>query len=135
MKILDEQMAHLSESISHSGVPPAEADRILRRARESSERANLRAQEKMQRAREKLDRKLAAAQRRVEERERATAGRKEGQEKRTWSFDWPTTSSPAQSQGEASDEERLMILRMLEQKKISLAEAEQLLEALEGDGG
>jgi hypothetical protein len=135
MKILDEQMAHLSESIARSGVPSVEADRILRRARESSERANLRAQEKMQRAREKLDRKLAAAQRRVEERERATAGRKEGQEKRTWSFDWPTTSSPAQSQGEASDEERLMILRMLEQKKISLAEAEQLLEALEGDGG
>ncbi len=35
----------------------------------------------------------------------------------------------------ASDEESLMILRMLEQKKISLAEAEQLLEALEGKSG
>jgi hypothetical protein len=135
MKILDEQMAHLSESIAHSGVPPAEADRILRRARESSERANLRAQEKMQRAREKLDRKLATAQRRVEERERAAEGRGESQEKRTWSFDWPTTPSPAQSQSEASNEERLMILRMLEQKKISLAEAEQLLDALEGNSG
>ena len=75
MKILDEQMARLSKSITRAGVPPAEAERILRRAQQSSERANLRAQEKLQRAREKLDRKLAAAQRRVEERERASAGR------------------------------------------------------------
>ena len=134
MKILDEQMVRLSESITRAGVPPAEAERILRRAQQSSERANLRAQEKLQRAREKLDRKLAAAQRRVEEREQASAGRNAEQPKRTWSFDWPASRTPAQSQSEASDEERLMILRMLEQKKISLAEAQQLLEALEGDG-
>jgi hypothetical protein len=31
-----------------------------------------------------------------------------------------------------SDDERLMILRMLEQKKISMEEAEELLSALEG---
>ena len=135
MKILDEQMAHLSESITHAGVAPAEADRIMRRARESSERVNLRAQEKMQRAREKLDRKLAAAQRKVDERARVAGQRRESQEKRTWSFEWPTHTSPAQREPEASDEERLIILRMLEQKKISLAEAEQLLEALEGKSG
>jgi hypothetical protein len=35
--------------------------------------------------------------------------------------------------GEAvSDDERLVILRMLQEKKISLAEAEKLLAALEG---
>jgi SHOCT-like domain/Toastrack DUF4097 len=135
MKILDEQMAHLSESIAHAGVAPAEADRIMRRARETSERANLRAQEKMQRAREKLDRKLAAAQRKVEEHERAAGQHRESQEKRNWSFEWSTSTSPAQRETEASDEERLMILRMLEQKKINLAEAEQLLEALEGNSG
>jgi hypothetical protein len=33
-----------------------------------------------------------------------------------------------------SDEERLTILRMLEEKKISLEEAEKLLAALEGRG-
>ena len=48
-------------------------------------------------------------------------------QKRTWSFDWPTSRTPAQSQSEASDEERLMILRMLEQKKISLAEAAAII--------
>ncbi len=89
MKILDEQMAHLSESIARAGVAPVEADRIMRRAQESSERANLRAQEKMQRAREKLDRKLAAAQRKVDESERAAGQRRESQEKQTWSFEWP----------------------------------------------
>ena len=35
-------------------------------------------------------------------------------------------------QEQVSEEERLTILRMLEQKKISLEEAEQLLSALEG---
>ena len=35
----------------------------------------------------------------------------------------------------ATNEERLLILRMLEQKKISLSEAEELLSALEGKNG
>jgi DUF4097 and DUF4098 domain-containing protein YvlB len=135
MKILDEQMEHLSESISRVGMASVETDRIMRRARESSERANVRAQQKMQRAREKLDRKLAAAQRKVEENERESGQQRESQNKKTWSFEWPTPASPAQREPEVSDEERLMILRMLEQKKISLAEAEQLLEALEGKSG
>jgi hypothetical protein len=34
-----------------------------------------------------------------------------------------------------SDEERMLILRMLEQGKISVADAEQLLAALEGKRG
>jgi hypothetical protein len=135
MKILDEQMEHLAESIARSGLAPAEADRIMRRARESSDRANLRAQEKLQRAREKLDRKLAAAQRKVEARERAAGQSRTSQEKQTWSFEWPAHPSPNQDKSEGSDEERLLILRMLEQKKISLAEAEQLLQALEGKDG
>ena len=135
MKILDEQMAHLSESISRAGIASVETDRILRRAQASTERANLRAQQKMQRAREKLDRKLAAAQRKVEEHEREAGEQREGQNKKTWSFEWPTPAASAQREPEVSDEERLMILRMLEQKKISLAEAEQLLEALEGKAG
>jgi hypothetical protein len=135
MKILDEQMAHLSESIAQAGVSPAETDRIMRRARESSERANLRAHEKLQRAREKLDRKLAAAQRKVEESERAAGQRRGSQEKPTWSFEWPAPPSPAQRESGRSDEESLIILRMLEQKKITLEEAEQLLEALQGNNG
>ncbi len=135
MKILDEQMAHLSESIARAGVAPAESDRIMRRARESSERANLRAQEKLKRAREKLDRKLAAAQRKVDESEQAAGQRRGSQEKQTWSFEWPAPPSSSQRDSGRSDEESLLILRMLEQKKITLEQAEQLLAALEGNSG
>jgi hypothetical protein len=131
-RTIDAQMADLSESIAHAGVAPTETDRIMRRVQDSTKRANLRAQEKMQRAREKLDRKLAAAQRKAGMHEAAAGQRRENPEKRTWSFERPASYSPAQCAPEASDEERLMILRMLEQKKISLAEAEQLLDALEG---
>jgi hypothetical protein len=42
---------------------------------------------------------------------------------------------PAPPDEVVSEEERMMILRMLEQKKISLDEADKLLSALEGKGG
>jgi hypothetical protein len=53
---------------------------------------------------------------------RGAAGRRGA----AWSA--PADAAPAA----ASDEERLIILRMLEQKKITLQEAELLLSALEG---
>lgn len=128
MKILDEQMSRLSEVISRAGIPQAEAEEILQRARRSSEHASQRAEEKIRRAREKLEQKLADVQRKVE--------RKSARRRRTWGFVWPP-SSPVQadssSAAQVSDEERLIILRMLEQKKITLEEAEKLLAALEGD--
>jgi len=59
--------------------------------------------------------------------------------RRGWGFEG-FGSSQAQSAtapvgDPVSEEERLMILRMLEQKKISIAEAEQLLSALESREG
>jgi hypothetical protein len=50
-----------------------------------------------------------------------------------WSFSIPTPPTPPTPQGDpVTEDERLMILRMLEQKQISMEEAEQLLSALEG---
>jgi hypothetical protein len=48
-------------------------------------------------------------------------------------FGWspPEAERPAES---VSDAERLMILQMLEQQKITIEEAEQLMAALEGKG-
>ncbi len=43
-----------------------------------------------------------------------------------------TPHAPEQTSEAVSDDERLVILRMLQEKKISLAEAERLLAALEG---
>lgn len=104
----------------------------MQRAQEKTQRAS-------ERARQKLERKLEIARRKLE--------RESG---RGWSpvvppvppvppsparrFVWPVNAEePAGAAEEsASDEERLLILQMLEQKQITAAEAEQLLAALEG---
>jgi hypothetical protein len=140
MEVLNEQMADLSESLGKTGLSQAEMDRLMQRVRQSSEKATTRAQEKMRRAQEKLERKLAAAQRKAELKAKAAERRSQARGRHSWNFEWKvppasssTTPSSAQEPKEpVSDEERLMILRMLEQKKISLEEAEQLLAALEG---
>jgi hypothetical protein len=43
-----------------------------------------------------------------------------------------TPKGPSESAGEVSNEERLAVLNMLKEKKITLEEAEKLLSALEG---
>lgn len=137
MALLDEQMARLSETISKAGLSPEETQRLVQRAQASGEQAAARAQAKMQRAQERLERKLAAAQRKVEIKTRkweqeAHKGRKTG-----WGIYWKPSTSKT-SAGQASPPsvdlqgERLIILRMLEEKKITLDEAEKLLAALEG---
>jgi len=128
---LDHQLDSLSFSLEKSAMSAEQAERIAERAREASERANRRAQEKIRRSQEKMQRKLDAAQRRAETKARAAERaardrrrRPEPPERRP--MPTKTASDPV------SEEERLMILQMLEQGNISLEEAEQLLAALEG---
>ena len=133
MEILNEQLSKLETMIGTSGMPPEDVERAMQRARLASEKANLRVQEKMRRAQEKMDRKLQAAQRKAELKMRAAERRQQrSPHRRTWSFEWAAT--PAPDAETAFDEERLLILRMLEEKKISIEEAERLLNALEGKG-
>lgn len=129
LDVLNNEMENLSTVIGQAGLSQEEKDRIMEQARESSERATARSQEKIRRAQEKLERKLAAAQRKAELRARAAERRSQ----KGTGFTWPppTEKSPKKV---VSDEERLMVLRMLEEKKIGLEEAEQLLTALEGNG-
>ncbi len=107
-----------------------------------SERINQRTQQAMDRARSKIE----AASRRTEARVNAAMRRAEAKARaaevraRSWhgrvvvngrpimdvSEDAQTKSDPV------SDQERLTILKMLQEKKISLEEAEKLLSALEG---
>lgn len=50
-----------------------------------------------------------------------------------WKWDLtPGQFAPSETRPPVSDEERLTILRMLQEKKISLEDAEKLLSALEG---
>lgn len=126
---LNEQMAHLSDQINRAGLSQQEAERIVEQALAASERETSRAQEKLRRAQEKLERKLEANRLRSQV---AADRRTRAYGRGSWSFTAPTSPSPP-AEPHVSDEERLMILRMLEQKKITPAEADQLLAALEGD--
>ncbi len=127
-----DQMANLSERIGKSGFSPEETERIMEKARQASEREAARAQAKMHRAQEKLERKLEAARRHREA--HASDRRTRASGRQSWTFDWVPPTPPVPPPPEpVSEEERLMILRMLEQKKITLEEADRLLSALEGN--
>lgn len=129
---LNAQLSGLSMRLSAAKFTEEQARNIEERAREASERAALRAQEKMRRAQEKMEQKMSAIQRKMEMKSRKLerAGR---HMHRPWSINIPTPPAPPSPLGEpVSEDERLMILQMLEQKKITMEEAEQLLSALEG---
>lgn len=133
---LEAQLAHLNETLGAAGVSAERAARISEQAREASQRATQRAQEKMRHAQEKIRRKMEQAQRKAEARARKDEARYRREERRSagrsWSFD--SSSTPPQPPPDpVSEEERLMILRMLAEKKISMDEAEKLLSALEGE--
>jgi hypothetical protein len=145
---IEAQLSGLQARLGAIGLSSEQQERVSERARQASDRASERVQEKLRRAQEKLDRKIAEAQRRAEQRAREAerrnriherhAGHPGAREPRSWSFNWPSTpdtpTSPVPPSDPVSDDERMVILRMLEQKKISPEQAEQLLSALEGKG-
>jgi len=111
-------------------IPPDLSDRINRRAREAMRRA----QDKVEAARNRSEARVNAAMRRAEAKARAAEARS-----RSWhgrvviGHAGVNVAGKAPEQGDpVSDTERLTILKMLQEKKISLAEAEKLLAALEG---
>jgi hypothetical protein len=132
------QMENLSATLMGSGLSAEAAERISRKAQEASERATRRAQEKaqraqekIQRAQEKIERKLEAARRKAEIKSRVARKAEQRQEgKVSWKASSVPDASPPPEP--VTEEERLMILRMLEEKKITLEQAEELLSALEG---
>jgi hypothetical protein len=142
---LEAQLSGLNARLGAIGLSSEQQERVAERARDASERASERVQEKMRRAQEKLDRKVAEAQRRAEQRAHEAERRArvhehhtDHREHRGWRFDWPSPSTPPATavapSDPVSDDERMVILRMLEQKKITPEQAEQLLSALEGKG-
>lgn len=114
----DTHMENVANVSMSPGSQPAGfdvGDRVRRRVDEATRRA----EEKMKRAEEKLRR----AQAKVHGRPHVLFG---------WD---PEPKSAAEPAGEVvSDEERMTILRMLQEKKITSEEADKLLAALEGNG-
>jgi hypothetical protein len=103
-----------------SPLPPDFSERITRRVEEATRRAQLKTEHAMRRA----DERIRAAERRS-----SHMGVSVG----NWSAGAGRPAAPTPPVNEqVSDEERLTILRMLQEKKISREEAEKLLAALEG---
>jgi hypothetical protein len=99
-------------------------ERISRRVEQATERA----QRKIDEATRRIEHKTRDAERR---------GRRFKGALQIGRWKWDITGSPAKgvplpNTSPASDEERLMILKMLQEKKITAEEAEKLLASLEG---
>ncbi len=152
---LNEQLAHLNQHMGH-----ADAEKIAARARAAAERVSEKMRRKGEAAQRRAEALAEAARRREEaaQRRAEAAHRREDQQAErgnrklsyAFKFDAPRPPTPptppmpprpptgpiprATPPAEAvSDEERMTILRMVEQKKITVEDAEKLLAALEGN--
>ncbi len=126
---LDQRMQELAQRLAQSGFSAEESERILAQARRAKEREVARAQERIRRAQEKLERKLEAQRRRSEGRSLFGDRRSRRQ---GWGVEPIPPPPPSPPEG-PSEEERLMILRMLAEKKITAEQASLLLSSLEGE--
>ena len=116
-------------------LPPDFSERINRRVQAAMERAQVHMEDAGRRA-EAAGRRAEATMRRAEAKARAAEvrarrGAQVNMNIGRWNWDL-SPHGPAQAGEPISNDERLTILKMLQEKKISLDEAEQLLAALEG---
>ena len=128
---------------SEWNIPPFElpddfTERINRRVQAAMERAQSHLEAANRRAESAGHRasiKIEAAMRRAEAKARAAEVRaRRGQANvhlGRWNWD-VSPHGPVQTTAPVSDDERLAVLKMLQEKKITLEEAEKLLAALEG---
>jgi hypothetical protein len=94
------------------------------------------ARREAEKARRQAEREAAKAQRLAEKaRRKAERAQRRAQKKMKWHFEWDAGHGSQRTAGRSqasSDEERLAVLKMLAEGKISTQEAETLLQALEG---
>ncbi len=126
---LEAQLSGLASAIPQAGLSEERAREIQERLEAARERAAQRAEAAAERARARLELKIAAAQRKAERKARAAAARAARKAKRKKGHPAPLDPSDP-----VSDDERLLILQMLQDKRITLEQAEQLLDVLEGKG-
>ncbi len=130
---MNEQLSSMTAAFNRYGMTGEEADEMMEETRKKSAEAAARAEEKMRRAQEKLEKKME----RYKDRRRVHVVGPQGTTggSRNWSFNWNSRKAPPAPPAppEMSEEERLMILKMLEEKKISLDEASKLLSAIDGE--
>ncbi len=125
MEAFQQRMNQFTDQMEGYGVEVPPVETIPNRRRSSSHDSSARIQEKMRRAQERMEQKLNEAQRRSESKPKLSFMEKIG-------FGRKKEASTQAAVSDTLEEERLYILKMLEQKKITVAEAEKLLAALEG---
>ncbi len=125
------------------GTSPVDAAKIAATARRAAERVERASRQQADAARRRAEKQAEAAQRLAESAQRRAEAInrtvREEHGRRGWPFRGdpprppqpPRPPAPAAPVDPVSDEERMMILRMVEQGKISVADAEKLLAALE----
>lgn len=96
------------------------------------ERISRRVEQATQRAQRKVEEAARRIEQKTRDTERRTRRGKVGVEIGRWNWDFSPQGVPMPPKSPISDEERLAILKMLQEKKITSEEAEKLLAALEG---
>jgi hypothetical protein len=126
---LEARMTGFSDLVNSWELSADKVERIQQKTQEKVEKA----QEKIRRAQERAARKIADAQRRAEKEARRATNIERRIRDKSFPFDFGSIRKSDKPKSDpVSDEERLMILNMVAEKKISLEEAESLLTALEG---
>jgi len=132
---IESHFSGLSGSIQGAGLSEEGSQMLRERLELAKERAAERAEAAADRARARLELKIAAGQRKADRKARASAARAARKSRpggeRSFTFTVPPPPRPADP---VSEGERLMILQMLQEKKINVEQAEKLLAALEGKG-
>ncbi len=119
---LNTHLSDLAGTLDLAGLSEEKAQEVQERI----ENAQQRAEQSVQRAQAKLQRKLAQTQRKAARRARR-------EKRKAAEFDVEAMYASKEKAARAvSDEERMMILKMLQEKKITTDQANDLLAALEG---
>ena len=134
---LNVHLSGLATSLGTAGLAEEKARELEERLEQARERAAQRAEAAAQRVQHKIELKIAAAQRKAERKTRASAARaarKARESRGDRYFSVLSSPPPPKPADPVSDQERMMILQMLQDKKIDVEQAEKLLSALEGKG-
>jgi len=133
---LNVHLAGLATSISAAGLSEEKVQELEERLEQAKARAANRAEAAAEKARMKLELKVAAAERKADRKVRTTAARAARKARKSIGERGFTSTPlhPRKPVDPVSEEERMMILQMLQDKKISVEQAEKLLAALEGKG-
>lgn len=131
---ISERLAHLSEALPEvlaaAGLSADEAERIALRVRVAGDRAAERARRGVEEANRQVARHMDQAQRQAERQVERQA-----RQQAVRVVHAPPPPPPPPTAPSTGGEERLLILRMLEQGKITVDDATRLMAAMEGRGG